>query len=130
MTMPYDTTAQIAKLKNVWLTQVVHDCERAAQLIDSLNSPEADAVEVREELHRIFHDMSGQAGLFGYPLLASLATRFCRYWRDVETPGKQEAAVARAHITAARFVLDRHLEGNGGDTGQAIIAKLDALLAA
>ena len=130
MTLPFDTAAQLSKLKNVWHTQVVHDCERAAQLIDSLSGPEADEVDVREELHRIFHDMQGQAGLFGYPLLASLATRFCGYWRGVEHMGSQETAVARAHIVAARFVLDRNLEGCGGQAGQAIMAKLDALLAA
>jgi hypothetical protein len=125
-----DATAQLSKLKTIWLTQVVHDCDRAAELLDSLTGPEGDEEEVREELHRIFHDMTGQAGLFGYPLLSSVAARFCGYWRGVRHLGGHEKAVARAHVLAARFVLDRHLEGGGGEAGQAIIAKLDALLAA
>ncbi len=131
MTMPFDATAQLNKLKTIWFAQVVHDCERAAQLIDSLADPEeGDEREVHDELHRIFHDMSGQAGLFGYLLLASLASRFCAYWRDVGHLGAHEKAVARAHIVAARFVLDRQMEGNCGEAGQAIMAKLDKLLAA
>lgn len=130
MTLPFDTTAQLSKLKEIWFAQAAQDCERAVLLIDSLASPERDEIEVRDELYRIFHDLSGQAGLFGYPLLASLATRFCAYWRGVQGLGSHEAAVARSHVMATRFVLDRHLEGNGGDAGEAILKKLDSLLAA
>ncbi len=130
MNMPFDATAQLSKLKTIWLTQIEHDCGRAMELMDTLADPEGDEREVHDELHRIFHDMSGQAGLFGYPLLGSMAGRFCAYWRDAEHLGKHEQAVARAHIMAARFVLDHQMEGSGGEPGQAIMAKLDALIAA
>jgi hypothetical protein len=118
------------ELKDAWLAQAPLDCQRGIELIEALNNPGAAEPEIREEILRIFHDMQGQAGLFGYPVLAALGKQFCAYWRGVQAIGPDEADVVRAHIAAVRLILEQHLEGSGGQTGQAIIAKLGQLVAA
>jgi hypothetical protein len=123
-----DASQELAELKQIWLDQAHEDSDKVATMIKAYEQAPADHPQFPDELYRLFHDMQGQAGLFGYALLATLGGRLCLYWRGVKgLIGPAELPVVRAHVVALRFVLDRKLEGNGGQAGQAILAKLDTL---
>lgn len=120
---------ELEELKQIWLDQALEDSDRVATLIAAYELAPAEYPQFPQELYRLFHDLQGQAGLFGYALLATLGGRLCSYWRGIKGQiGPKELPVVRAHLVALRFVLDRKLEGNGGPAGQAILAKLDALM--
>lgn len=126
------TSAQMAELKQIWFTQAEADCEQISQLIETLAQSPHTGDETCENLYRIFHDMQGQAGVFGYPLLATLGSKFCRFWRGVkvkEAATPEDINVAQAHLLALRFILEKRLEGCGGAAGQTIMEKLDAIVA-
>ena len=129
MTQPQaDPSDELGELKLMWLDQTL---EASGQLTAAAAAYEQapDAYpQFPQELYRMFHDLQGQAGLFGYALLGTLGGRLCVYWRGVNGQiGPEELPVVRAHLAALRFVLDEKLEGDGGQAGQAILANLDAL---
>lgn len=126
-----DASQELEELKQIWLDQAQEDSDKVATMITAYEQAPAEHPQFPDELYRVFHDLQGQAGLFGYALLATLGQRLCAYWRGIKGQiGPEELPVARAHLVALRFVLDRKLEGNGGQAGQAILAKLDALTGA
>ncbi|MEJ2124525.1 MAG: hypothetical protein P8Y47_06845 [Alphaproteobacteria bacterium] len=126
-----NANAQLAELKCIWLEQATEDCKRIIEMVNSACQGECDATATAEEVHHLFHDLQGQASLFGYPLVADLSKNFCAYWRQAKTNlGTQELGVASAHVLAIQFIIDRQVEGQGGATGQTITEKLTALIAA
>jgi hypothetical protein len=126
-----DTSGELEELKQIWFDQAREDSDKVATMIAAYELAPADHPQFPDELYRLFHDLQGQGGMFGYPLLATLGARLCAYWRGIKGQiGAAELPVARAYLVAMRFVLDRKLEGNGGQAGQAILAKLDALTGA
>jgi hypothetical protein len=126
-----NANVQLAELKCIWLEQATEDCKRIIKLVNSAEQEDANKKTAAEEVHQLFHDLQGQASLFGYPLVADLSKSFCAYWRGAKVNiSSKELGVASAHILAIQFILDRQVEGQGGATGQAITDKLTALIAA
>lgn len=112
-------------LKRVWLQETQDECGTLAAQIEA---GRGSAEEIGSEVYRLFHDLQGQAALFGYPLLASMAQGFCVYWRSAEGEvGPERLPVMLAHLDAARLVLESKLEGQGGATGRAMLAELEAV---
>lgn len=130
MAMPQSVSSQMEELKNDWFAQVDSDLRRSAELIEVLEQPNApNPAETSEELFRVFHDLKGQAPVFEYALLASVATKFCTHWRHLGAgPNAQDLHIARAHVVAARFILEKRLEGCGGTAGPSIMAQLNAII--
>jgi hypothetical protein len=123
-----DPSDELGELKLMWLDQTLEASSQITAVAAAYEHAPAEYPQFSQELYRIFHDLQGQAGLFGYGLLGTLGGRLCAYWRGVNGQiGSEELPVVRAHLVALRFVLDRKLEGDGGQAGQAILAKLDAL---
>lgn len=112
-------------LKRIWLEQTREESARLAAAVDDGDSAASDA---GDEIFRFFHDLQGQAGLFGYPLLATLGETFCRGWREEDgEDGLDRTIMLRSHLAAVRAVLGRKLEGSGGAAGHAILAELEAV---
>ena len=74
----------------------------------------------RDRMFAIAHDIKGQAGTFGYPLLSDLAARLCRL---LQTDGAEGAGSLVAAM--AEVVRDR-LAGDGGERGREMVAGLEA----
>lgn len=112
-------------LKRVWLQETQEECGTLAARIQA---GRGSADEVGKEVYRLFHDLQGQAALFDYPLLASMGQGFCVYWRSAgDEIGPERLPVMLAHLEAARLVLESKLEGQGGATGRAMLAELEAV---
>ncbi len=123
-----DPSDELAELKQIWLDQAYEDSDKIATMIAAYEQAPAEYPQFPQELYRLFHDMQGQGALFGYALLATLGARLCGYWRGIKGQiGPEQLPVIQAFLAALRSLLDRKLEGNGGQAGQAILAQLDAL---
>jgi hypothetical protein len=78
----------------------------------------------------IMHDLKGQAGTFGYVLLAEIGESGYEYCRDSTTPPTiEQVDVMRLHIVAARFVVERNLKENDRHIWEQFRIKRDAMIA-
>src|SRR3546814_19092568 len=83
-----------------------------------------------QDVHRVAHDMRGQGGSFGYPLVTRIAASLCRF---VEMRGKDageaEMVVLRHHLAALRDVIGRRAEGEGDAVARQAVAPLEVMAA-
>lgn len=73
-----------------------------------------------EEINLIAHELRGQGGTFGYPLI----TVFAKSLYDVTKPPCSQddnmLEIVKAHIDAMRAVMREKIEGDGGEVGQTL----------
>ena len=76
----------------------------------------------------IAHDIKGQGGSFGYPLVTmigdSLST-LLKHERLLTDPGLE---LLSEHVTALGTILDKAIEGDGGDLGGSYVRRLSTMV--
>jgi len=104
--------AQIAEL-DAGLSEVVESAELWA--------------EKKAELCDISHNLKGQGGSFGYPLITQIGLSLNLMLKDLDTCGQECAEIALAHVRALSTVLEMNIKGGGGPGGHALVQRLKGL---
>jgi hypothetical protein len=93
-----------------------------------------DSPEMRhecfEEINHMAHDMKGQGGTFGYPLITSFADSL--YGFTIKRPGEisdNQIELVKGHLDAMRAVIRGRVSGNGGEIGSKLTAGLNEAIA-
>ena len=85
----------------------------------------ADCAEELDTINSIAHELRGQGGIFGYPLM----TDFGRSLYDVTQPGTKPSGqlieLIKAHIDGIRAVMAERIKGDGGAIGQELMKSLE-----
>lgn len=82
--------------------------------------------EFFEEINHISHDMKGQGGTFGYPLITKFADSL--YGFTVKRPGEisdNQVELVKSHVDAMRAVIRGRVSGDGGEIGVELSNSLD-----
>ena len=99
--------------------------EAAARRLDEDPGPAAC-----DALYDLVHDLKGQAGTFGYPLITEIGDHLCHYLRRCREAGAApEGTVVRLHVRALAAVAGEDLRGDGGETGRRLCAGLARIAA-
>lgn len=78
------------------------------------------------QVNRVAHEMRGQGGIFGYPLITHIAKSLYEATRgSFEKVSPNERLLFKAHVDAIRAVMHGRISGDGGVTGQQLIASLE-----
>lgn len=75
------------------------------------------------QLRRQCHDIKGEAGTFGFPLLSDIADLFGDYLRETPLASQRPEAI-KAYIDTFEVVWTRRITGSGGDLGRQLIQSL------
>lgn len=86
--------------------------------------------EFFEEINHISHDMKGQGGTFGYPLITTFADSLYGFTvkKSAEISDNQIELV-KSHVDAMRAVIRGRVSGDGGNIGAKLTASLDEAIA-
>ena len=115
--------AALAGLSGRYMDWATADSARLRACLDEIRAPEADLTLLLPRLFTIGHDMKGQAATFGYPLVSELGNRLCRLIEAERAPAPESVArMVRLAEGMERVVAER-LEGDGGETGRALLAE-------
>ena len=82
-----------------------------------------------EEINLIAHELRGQGGTFGYPLITVFGKSL---YEVTKPPCRQDDAsleIVKAHIDTMRAVLRDKIEGDGGEVGQMLFKALKMAIA-
>ncbi len=107
----------------------------AKQFLDGLSRQVTEAKQISgertqnfEQINLIAHELRGQGGTFGYPLI----TVFGKSLYEVTKPPCQQddasLEIVKAHIDTMRAVLREKIEGDGGEMGQMLFKALKAAI--
>lgn len=81
-----------------------------------------------EQLHAIAHDMRGQGGTFGYPLMSSFADGLYDFTGVSTATSDKNVEIIKSHIDAMRVVIKDRVSGDGGDIGNQLKLGLAAAI--
>lgn len=70
------------------------------------------------------HDMRGQGGSFGYPVITIIANSFCKFSERMEILDQKAIDILAAHAKAMRAVIANRLSGDGGPVAEKLITSL------
>lgn len=77
-----------------------------------------------EQIHAIAHDMKGQGGTFGYPLVSAFAESLYDFTHGRASLTDNHVEIIKAHVDGIRVVITQRISGDGGEAGQALLAGL------
>ncbi|MCW5732272.1 MAG: phosphorelay protein [Alphaproteobacteria bacterium] len=87
---------------------------------------EFSAAEGRDTAHRmasfrginqLAHELKGQGGTFGYPLITTFAESLYSFTTSGAGTSDNHMAIIKAHIDAINAVIKGRVKGDGGDIG-------------
>ena len=88
-------------------------------------------IDTPELRHSIFkklreeaHDLKGQGGTFGYPLISRFGESLYDVTAPAETYPDNVVEIIKAHVDAMNAVINGRVSGDGGEIGQQLIDSL------
>lgn len=118
--------AAIAKMSDDYPTWATQDVDALSALVAKLEPGIDSESEPVREAFRLAHDMRGQGGSFGYPLMTRIANSFCRFTEKVDALDAGGIGILETHVNAMRAVIGNRVKGTGGEVGDQIADGLDA----
>lgn len=86
-----------------------------------------DARDSIAALFDIAHDIRGEGGSFGFPLVTAIAENLCRVLEDKSQASESLRAAIRVHIGALKLVLSEPIKGDGGERGAELLDGLQEI---
>ena len=121
--------ALIANLQGDFVVWVQDDLKKLQQSFDAAQAlAPAERGHAMQEVFGVLHDMKGQGGSFGYPVITQIANTLCRFMESQSEFGPQEMEAVLVHINALRLVVAERLSGDGGTKGQKLLKGLELVL--
>ncbi|MBL4789317.1 MAG: Hpt domain-containing protein [Kordiimonadaceae bacterium] len=95
-----------------------------------------DSPELRndcfEAINHIAHDMKGQGGTFGYPLITNFADTLYGFTdtRSDDEITDRQIELVKSHLDAMRAVIRGRVSGGGGEIGKSLTVSLNKAIEA
>jgi hypothetical protein len=86
-------------------------------------------IKKRQEVYMIAHELRGQGGSYGYPLVTRFGDQLCRYLDATDGLDAKSLVIVKAAADAIAVVINAKVSGDGGDTGRQLVGMLDKALA-
>lgn len=116
--------AQDEDLFSHYLEWTEQSLSRLRELLDKLPLRDRSADEMAKAMHSIAHDVKGMGGSFDFPLMSKIGASLCAYLRALPADAYPLEDVIAAHVRAMDVVLGNRITGDGGDSGDRLIAHL------
>jgi hypothetical protein len=120
--------AAVADLAKNYAPSTLADLDRCiAFLKTARETPEQRAAAVKG-LYGIAHNIKGQGGSFGYPLVTRIGHSLCTLARQERVFTDADLGVIQAHLDALRLILTKEIKGEGGEVGAKLAARLESMV--
>ncbi|WND02505.1 hypothetical protein QGN29_13205 [Temperatibacter marinus] len=94
------------------------------QHVRCVDTPES-RTDYFNEINTISHDMKGQGGTFGYPLITNFADSLYGFTTGKGDWNDDQVELVKSHVDAMRAVIKGRVSGNGGEIGKQLTDSLN-----
>ncbi|NQW01334.1 MAG: response regulator [Rhodospirillales bacterium] len=101
-----------------YLSMMSRICDKALEL------PEEKRRKAFEKINEIAHELRGQGGTFGYPLITSVGKMLYGITGFACSMDDMAIRIVKAHIDVMRVVFRDQVSGDGGEIGRELIKTL------
>ena len=120
-----EAVAALAENFTEWMRA---DLDAALASLAKAKNSQPDNASHLADIYSVCHNIKGQGGSFGYDLITHVGESLCDYIHDTGSASERKLKVVEAHLTAMNFILDRDIQGDGGQVGKQLQAKLQSLI--
>lgn len=78
-----------------------------------------------KRINEIAHDMRGQGGTFGYPLVTTVADSLYNFTGSRSSARDSHVEIVKSHIDTMNAVIKERVEGDGGILGRELLTALE-----
>ena len=96
------------------------------KLCDEASAEPAKRGNLFAEINELAHELRGQGGTFGYPLISVFGKMLYDSTREGCPETDNQVEVVKAHVDAMRAVIREKVSGDGGQVGKELLAGLKA----
>jgi hypothetical protein len=122
--------AAVADLAKSYVPNTIADIDACAALLKTAREvPERRAGTVKD-LYNVAHNIKGQGGSFGFPLVTRIGHSLCTLVRQERPFTDADLNVVQAHLDALRLILSKDIKGEGGEVGGRLAARLENMVQA
>ena len=121
-----EAMAEISKFSEgfpEWVSGSVNQLVAALKVAQS--APEKERYRPYRKINEIAHDMRGQGGTFGYPLITTFAKSLHQFTGRSAGTTDDHVEIVKAHIDTMNVVIRERIDGDGGTTGAELIEALE-----
>ncbi|MDP6566692.1 MAG: Hpt domain-containing protein [Alphaproteobacteria bacterium] len=94
------------------------------ELLDEFETMQAEGRLDLDQLHDRVHEIRGEAGTFGYPLVSEIGRLLCELLAPMDQVGEAEKQAIETHLRAIQTVVTRKVKGTGPDVAKQIVEGL------
>lgn len=107
-----------------WVQDTVSQMNSLFRQATEAPAGSAERSEALKGIGHIAHELRGQGGTFGFPLITAFAGSLFKFTQGETTDSAERMAVVKAHVDAIRVVFAREIRGDGGEVGKALVQAL------
>lgn len=114
---------KIGNLKEEFALLLRKENDRIGAALQIAQTDPGKAKAAVDRIRRISHELRGQGGTFGYPLVTEVCDSLCKLI-DVTETGDAQTKIVRTHVDALRAIVTANIEGDGGAIGKELMSSL------
>lgn len=118
--------AAVARLKAQYKGWLLNDIAKMKGAYAAATGDATNRAAHLQALYAVSHDVKGQGGSFGYDLVTDIGQSLCTLLKRDEAGSKAGLVAVATHIAALEAVAEAGLEGDGGQAGAKLLARLEA----
>lgn len=100
----------------------------ASATLAAAKSPES-ARQAAGKVFEVAHDLKGQGGSYGFPLVSSIAASLCELSQRAKTFDAQLSKAVNVHIDAIALVINKMIKNPEDTEGQRLVLQVETLTA-
>ncbi len=122
--------AAVADLAKNYAPNTLTDLDRCAALLKRAREDVAARAASVKDLYGIAHNIKGQGGSFGCPLVTRIGHSLCTLVCQERDFSDADLGVIQAHLDTLRLILTKDIKGEGGEIGAKLAARLENMVQA
>ncbi len=122
--------AVVAALVDAYIESAKRDIEAIGDACARALAHPAERDALTERISVLAHDVKGQGGSFGYPVMSDIGDSLAELCRTMGTLGEAELELVKAHVDAMTTVIGDRLEGDDDPRGAELVGELRDAVAA
>ncbi len=116
--------AAVREMAKSFTTFIENDMAQARTSLQRALATPDDCEAALADYYAALHNIKGLGGSFGYQLMTQVADSNCRLLRDTDGGDGEVLKICRAHMHALNTILEKDIQGDGGEYGDKIVAEL------
>ncbi len=115
---------QVAKLSGEFEEIFAENILALSEAMAAIRDTDGGDTVALGRLRSLLHDLRGQAGTFGYPLVSQVGDSACKFIDLSEEIGAPETEVLGMHVDALKAISQAKIKGDGGPVGAELMGGL------